>query len=153
MKVSRNAPEKNLKSVLGPQNVRIFTRTFDSSPFVAQCTKHYPTPYTYPLPVVSDWNQGRAQKSVRAPKTKQGSSGILQFLGPQIYTFTTEADCSIPMKRWLEMCSHPGLTIDLASQWLLLLSLTNRDGSSLWHRPFGGRLLLEYFIVHCICYC
>ena len=28
----------------------------------AQCTKHFPTPYTYPLPVINDWNQDRAPK-------------------------------------------------------------------------------------------
>ena len=51
----------------------------------AQCTKHYPTPYTYQLPVISDWNQVRPQKSVRGPKKARSPWHFYSSWAPNLY--------------------------------------------------------------------
>ena len=81
---SKPPPKKPQKTFRGPKMSEFSPERLIQVRSGAQCTKHYPTPYTYPLPVISDWNQGRALKvCLGPPKQSKGPLAFLQFLGPK----------------------------------------------------------------------
>ena len=75
VKVNRNAPERRSeapKTQKAPK-CQNFQRNAWFKPVPGpQCTKHYPTPYTYPLPVIIVWYSTLTGSLLGAPKPKQG---------------------------------------------------------------------------------